>query len=145
MKAVSKNLSHIQAGTVTDTDEAWKDAGKRYESEEQIPEAIELYESVLKKRPMDAYVYDRLMILYRKNKKYTKELSLINTAIKKFTDRFASTGKKNQSKKINSLSKSILLSVGLADRKGTPLYQPQPISRWLKRKQTLNKKIHPKK
>lgn len=106
--------------------------------------AIEMYEWLVKKYPTEAHNYDRLMILYRKEKAYKKEISLIGTAIDKFTT-LLHPNKKNTSKKIASLSKSILHATGLTDKRGMALYQPQPIARWQKRKKVLQQKLAGKK
>ena len=125
---------------VADDDNDWKASARLLEQEGNNEKAIHLYESILKKHSRDAYIYDRLMILHRKEKAYKKELSLITTAIGKFTD-LLQPGKNVHSKKVATLSKSILHSVGLTDKKGIALYQPQPIARWEKRKKTVKQKL----
>ncbi len=102
--------------------------------------AIEMYEWLVKKFPTEPHNYDRLMILYRKDKAYKKEIALIGTAIEKFTA-LMHPAKKSASKKIASLSKSILHATGLTDKKGTALYHPQPIARWQQRKKVLQQKL----
>jgi tetratricopeptide (TPR) repeat protein len=138
MKAVHKEKQ--DAAPVEDAGAGWKASGKLLEQAGDNKKAIGLYEGVLKNYPHQAYLYDRLMILYRKEKAYKKELTLITKAVREFSALFQ-PGKKGHSKKITSLSKSILRAVGLTDKKGAALYQPEPIARWEKRKKTLTQKM----
>lgn len=140
MKVAHKNR---KVDTIADISTDWKAAGSQMENEGDNKNAIKLYEAMLKKQMHNAYIYDRLMILYRKEKNYKKELSIITSAIKKFTE-LLQPRKNSHSKKIANLSRSILHSVGLATKKGQALYQPQPIARWEKRKKITLKKIHGK-
>jgi len=115
-------------------------AAREHEASGDTEKAIDLYEQALKKYPQQANIYDRLMILHRKEKAYKKELSVINAAIKTFSHLFE-PGKNIRSRKVASLSKSILHSMGLTDKKGRALYHPEPIARWQKRKKTVQQKL----
>jgi DNA-binding SARP family transcriptional activator len=53
-----------------------KEANKA-EQREDISLAIKEYEEAIQKDPLAEKVYDRLMILYRKEKDHSKELKLI--------------------------------------------------------------------
>ena len=90
---------------------------------------------------MNEYAYDRLMIIYRKNKEYKKEKAVIIKAIKAFEQFYKSTSKAPRSKKIILLSKAFMKSTGLADKKGKLLYQKEPLARWNKRKVVVEKKL----
>ncbi|MEP6724800.1 MAG: hypothetical protein ABJC98_03240 [Bacteroidota bacterium] len=138
MKVAHRNKNNTGADDKADYD--WKRSARLLEQDGDNEEAIDIYKAVLKKQPHNAYLYDRLMIIYRKEKAYKKELSVITAAIKKFSDLIQPV-KKAHSKKITSLSKSILHAVGLTDKKGLVLYQPQPIARWEKRKRTANQRL----
>lgn len=116
-----------------------KSAAREMEASGNNAQAIELYEWLIKKYPGDMHNYDRLMILYRKEKAYKKEMAVINTAIEKFTS-LLHPAQKAPARKVASLSKSILRSVGLADKKDRALYHPQPIARWQNRKKILQQK-----
>jgi len=113
---------------------------RAHEAAGDIDEAIALYQGALKKYPQQAAIYDRLMILHRKEKQYKKELSVINAGIKAFTA-LLQPAKNIRAGKVANLSKSILRSVGLTDKKDRPLYHPQPIARWQKRKRTVEQKL----
>lgn len=110
-----------------------------------LESAEKLYKEQIKQKAFNASVYTRLMIIYRKQKKYKEELEIINTALQHF--------KENQSKKsssktnnasIKKLSNSLNKSLGLTDKKGNFLYEPEPIPTWKKRKVTVEKKLKTK-
>jgi tetratricopeptide (TPR) repeat protein len=109
------------------------------EEKEEAPIAIKDYEEVIKTNPLTEKAYDRLMILYRKEKDYKSELRIINTGIKIFENFYKS--RKSGSKKIAELSKKLNRSFGFTDKKGNALYDPEPIARWKKRKITVQKRI----
>jgi hypothetical protein len=102
--------------------------------------AADLYQQVLKKDPLQTHAYDRLMILYRKEKNYKKELSVIDSGIKTF-ERFYKEQLGKPSRKISEISKQLNKAFHLVDKKGNSLYAPEPIDRWLKRKQVVEKKM----
>lgn len=137
MKAASKHRSE----TETTFDPAnWKVVARQLEQDGDEVKAIVIYTGMLKKQPLNAYIYDRLMIVYRKQKQYKKELSTVTAAIEKFTKVLRPAGN-SQSKKIAALSKSILHAVGLTDKKGKPVYSPQPIARWENRLRVIRQKL----
>jgi tetratricopeptide (TPR) repeat protein len=115
-----------------------KEANKA-EQREDISLAIKEYEEAIQKDPLAEKVYDRLMILYRKEKDHSKELKLINACIKSFETFYRS--KKSRSKKIADISNKLNKSFGFTDKKGNTVYDPEPIARWKKRKITVEKRI----
>jgi tetratricopeptide (TPR) repeat protein len=110
------------------------------EKADESSRAIELYNQVLITDPLQAHAYDRLMILYRQQKNYKKELSIINSGIKAF-EKFFKEQRGKPSKKISELSEKLNKAFHLVDKKGNSLYTPEPISRWQKRKKTVEKKL----
>ncbi|MGN6196841.1 MAG: hypothetical protein ACTHOB_18015 [Ginsengibacter sp.] len=102
--------------------------------------ATDLYHQILKKDPLQTNAYDRLMILYRKEKNYKKELSTINSGIKAF-EQFYKNQLGKPSRKISEISNQLNKAFHLVDKKGNSLYTPEPIDRWLKRKGVVEKKI----
>lgn len=114
---------------------------KKTEAEEKddVATAIKEYEKAIKKNALAEKAYDRLMILYRKEKNYKKELRIIIAGIKAFESFYRS--KKSRSKKIAEISKKLNRSFGFTDKKGKTLYDPEPITRWKKRKAVVEKKI----
>ena len=102
--------------------------------------AIKNYLSILKKEKLNSVVYNRLMIVYRKQKEYQKEAELIKQAIEVYEAYYAKH-QPSHSAKVTSLSRALAISTGLADRKGKGLYNPEPIATWKKRLFNLKKKL----
>jgi hypothetical protein len=102
--------------------------------------AIEIYNQILKKDPLQTHAYDRLMILYRKEKDYKSELSIINSGIKTF-EKFYKDQLGKPSKKISEISKQLNKAFNLVDKQGNSLYAPEPVGTWQKRKEVVKKKI----
>ena len=109
------------------------------EEKEDFATAIKGYEEAIKKNALSEKAYDRLMIIYRKEKNYKKELRIISAGIKAFESFYKS--KKSRSKKIADISQKLNRSFGFTDKKGNTLYDPEPIARWKKRKAVVEKKI----
>lgn len=106
---------------------------------EDISAAIKDLEEAILKNPLAEKVYNRLMILYRKEKNYKKELRLINAAIKAFENLYKSG--KPGSKKIAEISEKLNRAFGLTDKKGNVINELGPIAAWKKRKITVEKRI----
>jgi tetratricopeptide (TPR) repeat protein len=113
------------------------------ESAGKLEDAAALYEQLVKENISDEFVFDRLMILYRKLKLYKDELRIINKGIKVFEDIYKrSTGRKSaKQEKLTTLSNAFMKTAGLKDKKGNLLYLPEPLSRWMKRKAVVEKKL----
>ena len=122
------------------------DEAREAESKEDMDTAIKLYEENIKTSFPDPYSFDRLMILYRKQKRYKDELRVINRAIKVFTEDYA-RHQKNQlaearnKKQVKELSAAIMRKSGLIDKKGNEVHLPEPIGKWTKRKGVVEKKL----
>lgn len=136
MKVVHKNPD------AKDEPGNWLDKAKAFEDSGESEKAAVAYEKTIKENPLNEYAYDRLMIIYRKNKEYKKEKAVIARAIKAFEQFYKSTSKISRSKKIVSLSKAFMKSTGLADSKGKLLYQKEPLARWNKRKSVVEKRVN---
>ena len=113
---------------------------------EEISENINLYEEQIKTGTTDPLPYDRLMIYYRKQKEYRKELQIINRALKVFEDQLKRQGSQlfsvaKSRTTIKKLSEKFGKLSGLMDKKGNPKFIPEPLARWTKRKQTVEQKI----
>jgi len=114
---------------------------KAEEAEKTDPSAaIETYKQIVEKDPLQTRAYDRLMILYRKEKDYKRELSIINSGIKTF-EKFYKDQLGKPSKKISEISKQLNKAFHLIDKKGNSLYAPEPIDRWQKRKEVVERKM----
>lgn len=109
------------------------------EEEVQLSAAIREYQEAIALNPLAEKAYDRLMILFRKEKDYKNELKAINAGIKSFEQFYRS--RKSGSKKIAEISKKLNKAFGFTDKKGNAVYDPEPIARWKKRKEVVLKKI----
>ena len=76
MKVVHKNAD------VKEVPGNWLDKAKAFEASTDTERAAAAYEKAIKDNPLNEYAYDRLMIIYRKNKEYKKENAVIARAIK---------------------------------------------------------------
>src|SRR4051795_962329 len=108
---------------------SYKDLAKRAkdaESKENFEEAIKLYQEAMKTEPSDELPYNRLMIIFRKQKNYKEELKVINEGISFFQEQHESKQKNliTSNKKIIQLSNTFMKSVGLKDKKGKNTYYP---------------------
>jgi len=112
---------------------------RQAEAEGRLDESAKLYEKVLKVYPTDEQVYNRLMIIYRKLKEYKKEATVIKKGIRSFEQLYSST--KTSNAKIARLSKALLKSTGLVDKKGRSVYEHEPIAKWRKRLAVVGKKL----
>jgi tetratricopeptide (TPR) repeat protein len=121
------------------------DRARQAEENGDMDTAIDSYKKAIELQPADILPYNRLMILYRKKKMYKEELQLINDAIKNIQEAFDQRKSKPKSNAtISRLSRAIMRSTGLTDKKGNSVYEPQPISNWKKRKQTVLKRLKEK-
>ena len=108
-------------------------------------ETADGYEKIIRRDRYNTKAYERLMIIYRKKKEYVKELKLIDTAIKAFSELYSKTVKRKPDKKTIRISKALLKMTGLSDKKGNPIYQREPINKWLKRQSVLLSKMQKQK
>ena len=105
--------------------------------------AITLYQQALQMDTLQEYPYDRLMILYRKQKDYKNELRIIRSGIKAFQN-FYKTQTHTGSRKVAEISKKLSRSFGLIDKKGNAVYEPKPIPGWKKRIEVVEKRLKKK-
>ena len=122
-------------------DEDWRDVASAYESAGDIENAISAYLADVKANALHENSWHRLMVLYRREKKYKQEMETIEKAITVFEELYRPAAKKTVAKKITTLSQALLKSTGLADKKGKQFYQPEPLGKWKNRKILLKKKV----
>ena len=113
------------------------------EGDEDYATAAELYQHVLKQDNLNQDAWNRLMIIYRKQKDKKKELAVISDAIRTYEKFYRS--KTRTTKNITELSNKLNKAFGFTDRQGNALYVPEPLATWQKRKQLLEKKKATKK
>jgi tetratricopeptide (TPR) repeat protein len=120
--------------------------GAEAEASGDIDAAIKLYEKNIKRGLADSFPFDRLMVIYRKQKSYKEELRVINRAIEVFTGKIEKEQQrmlkriKNKTQ-LKKLSTVLGKKTGLMNKKGTDLYVPAPVDRWLKRKEVVLKRM----
>jgi len=135
MKTVHINKNETKSLT------EWLTLAKEKEQEEEFDDAIDAYGHLIKEHPKKEYAYQRLMMLYRKQKEYKKELKVVETALQNFKYVLGNPSAKKQNKKINQLSMRLMKSTGLVDKKDNPAFLPEPLQKWTKRKLALEKLI----
>jgi len=111
---------------------------EQLEQEGNLTEAAKLYEQVIKTKQLEEHPYNRLMIIYRKLRLPKDELRVIKFAIAVFEAKYI---KKSRSKKLTELSNALMKSSGLANSKGKLTVYPEPISKCMKRKELVEKKV----
>lgn len=113
-------------------------AAKEYEEEGELEKAAQTYEKIIRKITNDSAIFDRLMIVYRKQQEYAKELRIINKALVSFTKIH---GPKTADKKVTTLSKKLMRITGLSDNNGNSLYEGGPLGKWRRRKIWVEKRL----
>jgi hypothetical protein len=108
-----------------------------------INKAARFYEQNIKEDYADKFAFERLMIIYRKEKEYKNELRVIKRGIEVFQQNFKdrvkhSLARRVSDKKLEQLSNAI---IKISGQKKEELHFPDPIDKWLKRKEIVEKKI----
>jgi hypothetical protein len=114
-------------------------AAKEQEIAGNLKTAEKLYLKGIKLKPGAEYSYNRLMIMYRKQKDLLNERRFILDSIKVFEAFY--NKKKATTNTVLKLSWAISKFTGLTDKKGKNVYDHQPIKKWKMRLQTINKKM----
>ena len=117
---------------------------KSLESEGEIDEAMEVYQQVLRNDPLNETAIGRLLVLYRRQKEYKKELALLKAAIGAYeAGQLAAQEawrKKHQKAARISLSLARKLGGGGA-KKGAAIYDDRLVTTWRKRKAAVMKRL----
>lgn len=116
---------------------------RQAEDQENLAKAIKLYEQNIREDYADEFAFDRLMIIYRKQKQYKDELRVINRGIDVFQQTMKEHLKRTLSrhidgKKLEQLSNAILKKTG---SKKEELHFPDPIDKWMKRREIVEEKL----
>jgi hypothetical protein len=119
-------------------------AARAAEEAEDVKKAINLYEAVIALKYPDPFPFNRLMILYRKEKLYKDELRVINSGIevitKDITDKREKTlAEHGNMNKLKKLSAGFLKSAGFKNASAELL--PEPVPAWTKRKKLVEQKF----
>jgi len=118
-------------------------AARQAELEDDLPKATKLYEQNIKENYADEFAFERLMIIYRREKEYKDELRVIKRGIELFEQNMKDHLKHSLSrhidgKKLEQISNAIMKKSGL--KKGE-FHFPDPIDKWIKRKEIVEKKL----
>jgi len=105
--------------------------------------ATRLYEQNINENYADKFAFERLMIIYRKQKDYRNELRVIERGIQLFRQNIEehlqhSLAKRVDATKLKQLSNAIIKKSGL---KNEELSFPDPIDKWIKRKEIVKQKL----
>jgi tetratricopeptide (TPR) repeat protein len=119
---------------------------RQAEEEGDLNKAVKLYEQNIKEDYADEFAFERLMIIYRKQKEYENELRVIDKGIEVFQQQMEkhlkhSLSRHVDNKKLEQLSNAIIKKSGLKDE---VFHFPDPIDKWLKRKEIVEKKLNDK-
>lgn len=119
----------------------WLAEAKDLERDNELEQAVAEYKKIIRAYPLKEEGYDRLMIAQRKTKNIKDEIATIKKAVKTFEERFGKPSRHLKEKKVTRLSNALLKSMGLADKKGHPIYEHEPFARWNKRRRLLESKM----
>lgn len=113
------------------------------EAADDLPAAIKLYEEAIQNDPLTIAAYNRLMVIYRKQKEYKKELAVINQAIKALQANEDQVRKDwlKQNRKAAKLSQALAKSLGVMDAKGKMTQEDPVVTAWKKRKAVTTKRL----
>jgi tetratricopeptide (TPR) repeat protein len=116
---------------------------RQAELEGDLNKAIKLYEQNIREDVADEFAFDRLMIIYRKQKEYEKEAEVIDRGIELFQEHMNehlknSLAKRIDGKTLEQLSNAIIKKTRSKDQE---LHYPDPVDKWMKRRAALEQKL----
>lgn len=115
------------------------DEARQAEEIQDYDTAEKKYVQLIRQDPHNELPYDRLMVIYRKEKRYEDELKLIENGLKNFRDLYKKKEEKflAKHKELRRLSNALIKKAKL----GKEEFNPEPIAKWLKRKSAVEKKL----
>ncbi len=133
---------HDDDESINDANQTILQQAEAAEKNNDLELAEKLYKKQMQQKTFNAQLYSRLMIIYRKQKKYKEELDIIDKGLNHFKESYAKQlTSKESNATIKKLSNSLNKSLGLTDKKGNFLYEPEPVPTWKKRRETVEKKL----
>ena len=119
--------------------------GAEAEANGDIQQAVKLYEQNIKRGIADSFPFNRLLVIYRKQKRYKDELRVINRGIEVFNNLLEKQQQQmltntRSKKQLQQLSEAFGKKTGLTGKKGN-VYMPEPVGKWLKRKEVVEGKL----
>lgn len=117
--------------------------GLSLEKEGEFREAVKSYSAAIKRAPTYSAAYNRLMILFRRQKEYKKEIDLIGQALQSYEQEIADERQRWEKDHSGSADISLKLakSMGLINEKGLPVHEEPQVLAWRKRLETARKKL----
>ena len=116
---------------------------KEAEEDGDTNKAVRFYEQNIKEDYADEYAFERLMIIYRKQKDYKDELRVINRGIDLFEHSLQRHLKQTLSRHIDGKKLEILSNAILkkTSSKTQQPHFPDPIDKWMKRREIVEQKL----
>lgn len=113
---------------------------RQLEDEGSMEPAAAGYERAIRQSPLEEEPYFRLMVLYRKLKEPEKELKAIEKGLKVFISAYDRRLKKYSGQdRLGKASKALLRTITGSTK--LKINYPDPIPKWMKRKETVEKKL----
>lgn len=101
--------------------------------------AIKRYRAILRKSPLHAAAYNRLMVIYRKSRDPKAEQAIIREAIARY-ERQAQAEQAawaQRHRKPARISRALARQLGLLTSRGKPVYEDPQLTTWRKRLELL--------
>lgn len=119
--------------------------GKQQEIDRDSNGAIKSYRAIIGKDPLHVQAYNRLMIVYHRQKKYKMEIAIIKKALQAYEKDVQQDllAWKSENSTSAALSHNLAKALGLFDDNGFPIFEEPQIMRWRKRLANLERKIKP--
>jgi len=119
------------------------DAAMAMQKSGDLLKAEKAFQKIITADPYVYKAYDRLMVIYRRQKAYRKELTTVNKAIKAFVTGLVEKQKQwvRENKSAARLSRKLATSLGIIDKKGMPLTDDPLLVKWKKRKAVILKRL----
>lgn len=116
--------------------------GTAFEKAGDIEGAIEQYEQNVSDRVTATQSYDRLMILYRRQKKFKDEIRVIDIANEVFTEvnevRYRNAATKPENRKyLAELQTAMEECRGVKNDEGWYIFSPYPVMKWILRREKV--------
>ncbi len=120
---------------------------KEAESLGDSTKALALYQQVVNNDPLEELAWQRLMVIYRKQRDYKSELRIITLALKSYETHNKEAQKQwlLKNKKAATLFKSLAKSLGLTDSKGIITDNNPILDKWNHRKEWVTARLKKKK
>jgi len=120
--------------------------GQEAEEAGDMNRAVRFYEQSIGEDYADKFAFERLMIIYRQQKEYKNELRVIKRGIEVFQKSMKervkhSLARRVSDKKLEQLSNAI---IKISGQKKEEHHFPDPIDKWLKRKEIVERKLKSK-